>query len=392
MNPNIEKALQYLSRAKAAILQNRNEDALYFSTQASELAPELEEVWLLLAAVSHPDKAVEYLNKALALNPNSERANLGMEWAKERQAQETQSKERYAADRQSPAARLAWIESSSQVLIPNEPTILPGDNASIYISPVVKPPAQTQKSKETAKPIIVEEIPVPRYPLLSKKQLTRSGISVWSWVIAIVLLCLVGSALFIIPYVSSRSLVAQKSARQPGEIIKPTHTPTPTLTPTPTPTPTETPTPTDTPTPLPTNTPEPTEDINQIHYIEDFPNVDDDERWIDVDLSSQSVAAYQGDVLESSFIVSTGTWQHPTVTGNYHIYVKYRYADMAGPGYYLPDVPYVMYFYKGYGLHGTYWHNNFGTPMSHGCINFSIGDAGWLYNFASVGTLVRVHD
>ena len=93
----------------------------------------------------------------------------------------------------------------------------------------------------------------------------------------------------------------------------------------------------------------------------------------------------------NSFVVSTGTWQFPTVTGQYHIYVKYLYSDMAGPGYYLPDVPYTMYFYKGYGIHGTYWHNNFGTPMSHGCVNMITSEAGWVYNWASVGTLVNVH-
>jgi lipoprotein-anchoring transpeptidase ErfK/SrfK len=114
-------------------------------------------------------------------------------------------------------------------------------------------------------------------------------------------------------------------------------------------------------------------------------------RWIDVDLSEQRTYAYEGDQLVASFLVSTGTWQTPTVVGQYRIYVKYRYADMSGPGYYLPDVPYVMYFYKGYGLHGTYWHNNFGTPMSHGCVNLPTNDAGWLFDFASVGTVVNVH-
>jgi lipoprotein-anchoring transpeptidase ErfK/SrfK len=64
---------------------------------------------------------------------------------------------------------------------------------------------------------------------------------------------------------------------------------------------------------------------------------------------------------------------------------------MVGPGYDLPNVPYVMYFYQGYGLHGTYWHHNFGHPMSHGCVNFKTEDAGWLYNWASVGTLVNIH-
>jgi lipoprotein-anchoring transpeptidase ErfK/SrfK len=113
--------------------------------------------------------------------------------------------------------------------------------------------------------------------------------------------------------------------------------------------------------------------------------------WIDVDLTNQMVYAYAGDALVNSFVVSTGTWLTPTVTGQYHIYVKYRSAPMSGPGYYLPDVPYIMYFYKGYGLHGTYWHNNFGTPMSHGCVNLRTDEAAWLYSWASVGTLVNIH-
>jgi lipoprotein-anchoring transpeptidase ErfK/SrfK len=113
--------------------------------------------------------------------------------------------------------------------------------------------------------------------------------------------------------------------------------------------------------------------------------------WIDVDLSQQRLYAYAGDTLVNSFLASTGTWQTPTVTGSYKVWVKLRSSDMTGPGYYLPDVPWVMYFYKDYGIHGTYWHNNFGTPMSHGCVNLSIPDAEWVYNFSSVGTVVNVH-
>jgi lipoprotein-anchoring transpeptidase ErfK/SrfK len=120
-------------------------------------------------------------------------------------------------------------------------------------------------------------------------------------------------------------------------------------------------------------------------------NVGSGEHWIDVDLSQQRVYAFAGDTVVNSFLVSTGTWQTPTVTGQYHVWIKLKSTTMAGPGYYLTNVPWVMYFYKGYGLHGTYWHNNFGTPMSHGCVNLTIPDAEWLYNFASVGTLVNVH-
>jgi lipoprotein-anchoring transpeptidase ErfK/SrfK len=114
------------------------------------------------------------------------------------------------------------------------------------------------------------------------------------------------------------------------------------------------------------------------------------ERWIDVILSTQTVHAYEGDRLVRSFVVSTGRPATPTLTGQYRIYIKLLKTDMRGPGYHLRDVPYTMYYYRGYGLHGTYWHSNFGTPMSAGCVNLRTEDAKWLFNFASVGTLVNV--
>jgi lipoprotein-anchoring transpeptidase ErfK/SrfK len=117
----------------------------------------------------------------------------------------------------------------------------------------------------------------------------------------------------------------------------------------------------------------------------------DDQRWIDVDLSQQRVYAYEGEQILDTFRVSTGKSQTPTVTGKFKIYVKYRSADMSGSDYFLADVPYVMYFYQDYGLHGTYWHTNFGTPMSHGCVNLKTKDAKWLFEWASVGTVVFVH-
>ncbi len=115
------------------------------------------------------------------------------------------------------------------------------------------------------------------------------------------------------------------------------------------------------------------------------------ERWIDVNLSTQTITAYQGQTPVYSALVSTGLPRTPTVVGTYSIYVKYLSAPMSGPGYYLPNVPHIMYFYRGYGIHGAYWHNNFGTPMSHGCVNLSLPDAEWFYNWASVGTRVVIH-
>jgi len=112
---------------------------------------------------------------------------------------------------------------------------------------------------------------------------------------------------------------------------------------------------------------------------------------IDVDLSDQLLRAYVGNTEAYRCLVSTGRAPYITVTGTFRIYVKYRYTPMAGPGYYLPNVPHTMYFYRGYAIHGAYWHNNFGTPMSHGCINLSLPDAAWVYNWAPVGTLVVIH-
>jgi LysM repeat protein len=107
-------------------------------------------------------------------------------------------------------------------------------------------------------------------------------------------------------------------------------------------------------------------------------------------LREQRVYVYNNGQLVRTMAASTGLPRTPTVQGQYKIYVKYRAQTMSGPGYYLPNVPYVMYFYQGYGLHGTYWHNNFGRPMSHGCVNLPTPEAGWLYAFAEVGTPVHV--
>ena len=114
-------------------------------------------------------------------------------------------------------------------------------------------------------------------------------------------------------------------------------------------------------------------------------------KWIDVDLSSQTVRAYQGNTAVRSMVVSTGIARYPTPTGRFRIYAKYPSVTMSGPGYYLPGVPHTMYFLRGYALHGTYWHRNFGRPMSHGCINLTRGDAAWIYSWAPVGTLVVIH-
>jgi lipoprotein-anchoring transpeptidase ErfK/SrfK len=131
------------------------------------------------------------------------------------------------------------------------------------------------------------------------------------------------------------------------------------------------------------------------------------QKWIEVNLTTQQVTAWEGEVPVLTFMASTGLPNTPTVTGKYHIYWKLEKTLMTGDGYYLPDVPYTMYFYGGYALHGTYWHDSFGQPMSHGCVNLETGNAQKLFEWAdpvlppgqtqvtasgaNPGTLVVVH-
>lgn len=115
-----------------------------------------------------------------------------------------------------------------------------------------------------------------------------------------------------------------------------------------------------------------------------------DERWIEIDLSEQKLRAWEGDELFLETLVSTGLPWMVTPVGEYRIWIKLRATKMEGGSgkyyYYLPNVPYVMFFendqipgWKGYGLHGTYWHDDFGTQRSHGCVNLPTPVARELY-------------
>jgi lipoprotein-anchoring transpeptidase ErfK/SrfK len=113
-------------------------------------------------------------------------------------------------------------------------------------------------------------------------------------------------------------------------------------------------------------------------------------KQIVIDLSEQRLTAYEGDELLLSALVSTGISWYPTPPGEYEIISKVRRQVMSGPGYRVPNVEWVSYFFKSYAIHGTYWHDNFGQPMSHGCINMTNDDAQWLYGWAPLGTPVIV--
>ncbi|MBC8098073.1 MAG: L,D-transpeptidase family protein, partial [Armatimonadetes bacterium] len=109
-----------------------------------------------------------------------------------------------------------------------------------------------------------------------------------------------------------------------------------------------------------------------------------------ISTENQRIYAYENGTLLRSHLVSTGLPATPTLLGDYAIQYKFVADDMSGPDYFLPQVPYTMYYYQGYAIHGTYWHNAFGRQMSHGCVNLPPDEAQWFFEWAEVGTPVRV--
>lgn len=118
-------------------------------------------------------------------------------------------------------------------------------------------------------------------------------------------------------------------------------------------------------------------------------------KWVDIAIGSQTLVAYEGQTPVYTAKISTGNTRRPTVEGTYRIYAKYSTQNMQGGTgaeyYYLPNVPYVMYFYSAYALHGATWHNSFGQPVSQGNVHISEEAARWMFDWAPIGTMVVSH-
>ncbi len=393
-------------------------DARYWASEASIMDASLEEAWLILAALSDPHESFEFLKRALEINPFSRRGNLGVTWAEEKTGwsftQFVSGFQDYSIPKAvstppevNPAIDLSVFRSN---LDDSENTWKAEPQPEVAHPEPARVIAETPPATEPPEMIIRRKRPRPRPPEPENpwSVLLPYTVSFVIFLFMVTLLLLSGlpsvNAYSDVPQYTTDELVQQILAANPT----PTLTVTPSITPLPTHTPTTIPTITPTHTPEPSNTPIPptgeAKSDDDVFIIDEdgdgtipilfgdhIAYTLDDGRWIEVDLSHQMVRAYAGEILLREFLVSTGTAAHPTVKGDFHIYIKNRYADMRGPSYNLPNVPYTMYFYQSYGLHGTYWHDNFGTPMSHGCVNLRTADAGWLYNWASIGTLVHVY-
>ena len=119
-------------------------------------------------------------------------------------------------------------------------------------------------------------------------------------------------------------------------------------------------------------------------------------RWVAVDLYEQNLTAYEGNTMVFATLVSSGLPGNDTNPGTFSVYARGANVPMNGRengfgDYRLENVPYAMYFDDRISLHGTYWHNSFGYRRSRGCVNMTIGDARWLYDWLGEGGQVFVY-
>lgn len=387
MNPDLELARDLVTKARDTLRRGDKLGARMLGEQAALAAPDFEDAWLILVASDeNPEDALAYARKALELSPQSPRARKAVEWAEGKLNQPKVESERVIPSRNPAPSGIPIIRETAQEKPAAEPRrkgrVILYAGALGLLACIVFAFAAWSALSNPALASFLESAPAPTQEnLWAPVEIAKPSITP----------------------IDAGAPVAQAPATSTPVVIADTPTPQPQ------PTVTATALPTDQATAIPSATETPSvlamdilADTPTSAYVPPtagpvaVPPASGGEsrggvRWIDVDLTHQMVYAYEGDTIVNSFVVSTGTSMTPTVTGKFKIWIKLKKTNMSGPGYYLADVPYTMYFYKGYGLHGTYWHSNFGTPMSHGCVNLSIPDAEWLFYWASEGTVVNVH-
>ncbi len=118
----------------------------------------------------------------------------------------------------------------------------------------------------------------------------------------------------------------------------------------------------------------------------------DADKWVSIDLYEQVLTGYEGDKLVYATLISSGLPGWQTRQGTFTVHQRVEGTAMSGamgqPDFYsLPAVPWVMFFDNDISLHGTYWHDGFGFKHSHGCVNMSISDAHWVYDWMGEGKL-----
>ncbi len=340
MNKKFGSVSQVLQQATEALERGEKHEARYLAQIAASMAPNMEEPWLILAAVANIHASIAYLERALAVNPKSERAKAGLDLARR--------------------SRL------------NEKTLPARQEAETPPTPASAP----------ARPLHIS---------------TRGRF-------LILALFLVAASAFFWAGSSISALAATRNrtgrSLQDGQIdywsqaylSKPTYTPSPTATFIPTLSPAATSI--FTATSLLTNAPP----------LSDGPlqrqgSVASGEKMIIVSIHEQHLYAYQGSKLIYSLTVSTGG-NNSTVTGTYHILDKIPDPYGADWDFWMPD--WMGIYYAGNlenGFHALpllangqrLWGDEIGTPVSYGCVVLGIADAQMLYSWADVGTTVQIN-
>lgn len=345
---NSAEAQTFMAQARLAAKQGDRAQAYRLLQRVVRLTPDDHMAWLWLASMtSDVAEAAACVNRAAQLQPDDPRVAEAQAWLARRQEKELPPARPARQRTQLPTA--VWLAGMGLLVVCVLATVgvvawrvMQSSTAvtTARITPASIPANQEAVAVATAAaPDLIQSTSTPK------------------------------------PYVPAKQIAA--NLQEP----RPTWTVTPTPSPTPTPTPTWMPT---------------WQSPGGKEYTTRPLGVGPNERWVDVDLSSQTLVAYEGSEPVFTTRISSGTADHPTVTGQFRIWLAFESQTMDGSllgyDYYLENVPYVMYFFEDYALHGAFWHNNFGYPMSHGCVNLSPADAGWIFNWASVGTLVNVHE
>lgn len=352
MQPNTISPNHAIQQASAAFHRGDRRAARQWAQLAASLAPDSEEPWLILAAISTPQASMGYIRRALTLNPQSDRALRAWRWAQGRLAQEPQPK--------------------VQLQVPV--TVRPAAVPAVAVQP--KPVAAPRKARGS-----------------------------WAWAIlpGFVALIFVGMLLLALwPGNVSRALAlfqgemsptAWASPTQPSpavdgpawgiaDIVKSTHTPIPTATSIPTATPT--------PTALPTDSP--------ATPVSSTGQVPSNGKYIYVSISEQHLYAYQDNQLVYSFVASTGM-NNATRTGTFQVLDKIPTAYGSTWDLWMPN--WMGIYYSGTlenGIHALpilsngvqLWGGYLGTPISYGCVVLGVEEAQLLYNWAEVGTTVEI--
>jgi lipoprotein-anchoring transpeptidase ErfK/SrfK len=346
MTPDrLSQARQAVQNARQALRQGDRQSARRWAEHAASLAPDLEDPWLILGAVAAPRASLAYMQQALKVNPDSQRARQGLDWAQRRLDQTVTGQ-------------------TAPTPVPRTQIIQP--------DPEPVPPSSAPQPVRRKSPLLLTWILVPVCLVL--------GIVAWSASTTPAMAAILHGT------PSPSKLYAQ------ADVVKPTYTPSPTITPSPT----------FTPTPLPTYTATPEPTSTHIPGVEtrpdDPPPSYSGDKSILVDISEQHLYAYEGDVLVYSFVASTGM-NNATRVGTFQVLDKIPNAYGATWNIWMPN--WMGIYWSGTlenGIHALpilssgarLWSGYLGTPISYGCVVLGVEESQLLYDWADIGTPVTI--